>query len=896
MAGCCECAAKKAADVYVSPSGNDAADGSLRAPLASAKGALEHVRKLRAAGKLPMSETVKVCFLKGRYPLVEPLSIDQEDSCLELCAESDGEAVFTGGRELPPFEDAGNGLWKVTVPKGFTFEQLWVGGARATRAKTPNEFYLYMKAPIDEIVDPETGMKVSGSNRAFFAYPRDLGALAGLSATELRRVVIRHYHSWEVTQGRLLSVDTKNGLVIETPSCWWGLFTWPQNEPRYVLENYKAALDAPGEWFLDVDASMLWYMPRNGETLAGTRAVAPVVNRFLTIHGDGKAGRPVRNVSLRGLNFEYAGYWMPAKGQFSRQAVTDVHSTISIADSENVALLNCRISHIAPHGVHFDSGSRRCRMAFCAVKDIGGSAVRVGEQLGAGDQRKGDSVEFISVEDNILQSGGRNFPGAVGVWICKASNVAVRHNDIGDFLYSGISMGWTWGYADTEVHDNDISYNHIHHIAQGVLSDAGGIYTLGKAPRTTITGNRIHDVYSYDYTGRGGWGLYADEGSAEMLFESNLVYRTKTGCVHQHYGKNNVFRNNIFAYSMCNMIQRSRMEDHRTFTFENNIVLWDNDTEAVHGGKKAPAKADDFVFARNVYWNTKGVYDKAFLGGSFAEWQRNGQDKGSVVADPLFVDPENGDFTLKPGSPAFALGFKAFDWASAGVRGPSEWKAEAAECDPGNVRFAPKPKPLKMDFPKLANDFELLGANGGKSPKLFAFSVGAGKGAHIKVTDSTSHGGRYSLELKDSPSLSQRYEPHLFKYVTADNGRATISFAIRCGKGSDVKMFLRYYSKEDPVNPYGFEQGPAIRFCDGKAFIGGKSCDAPCGRWLVVEMKLDFDRRKWTASLSHDGGNPTAAGSFDFPAKFKRLDWIGFTTDSANDSVWHLDDFVYTRD
>ena len=752
-----------------------------------------------------------------------------------------------------------------------------------------------MKSPIDEITDPDTGEKVSGANRAFFAYPDDIKVLARLSKDELHRVVIRHYHSWEVSQGRVLSVNPQNGLVIETPSCRWGLFTWPQNEPRYVLENYRAALDAPGEWFLDVDTSTLWYMPRAGETLGAVRAVVPAVDRFLTICGDRKAGKSVRDVSLRGLTFEFAGYRMPKGGQFAAQAVTDVHSAISVADAEDVRLVNCRIEHLAPHGVHFDYGARNCRMEFCAVKDIGGGAVAIGELLGPREARKGGPVERITVEDCILQSGGRIFPGAVGVWIGTASHIAIRHNDIGDFFYSGVSMGWTWGYADTDVHDNDISFNHIHHIAQGVLSDAGGIYTLGKAPGTTVIGNRIHDVYSYDYTGRGGWGLYTDEGSSYILFESNLVYRTKTGCLHQHYGKDNIFRNNIFAYSMCNMIQRSRMEDHRTFTFENNIVLWDNDTDAVHGGKKAPALADDVAFSHNLYWNTKGMPDKAFLGGSFAEWQRNGQDKGAIIADPLFYDPEAGDFTIKQESPAFALGFRPFDWREAGVRGSDYWKAEAAKCNPGEVRFAPKPKPLKMDFPLLANDFERLGASGGKSPRLFTFALSEGKGAHIKVTDVIAHGGRYSLELKDSPALPYSYEPHLFKYVTADNGRARLSCAIRLGVGADVKLFLRHYTKEDPVRPYGFEQGPSVRFHDGKALFDGKSHEVPCDRWCVVVMELDFDHRKWKLSLRPDGAAPVVADWVDFPKKFKRLDWIGFTTDSKNDSVWHLDDFLYER-
>ena len=48
------------------------------------------------------------------------------------------------------------------------------------------------------------------------------------------------------------------------------------------------------------------------------------------------------------------------------------------------------------------------------------------------------------------------------------------------------------------------------------------------------------------------------------------------------------------------------------------------------------------------------------------QWQQLGFDVHSVIADPMFVDPEHDDYRLKPESPAFTLGFQAIDFTKIG--------------------------------------------------------------------------------------------------------------------------------------------------------------------------------------------------------------------------------------
>ena len=58
---------------------------------------------------------------------------------------------------------------------------------------------------------------------------------------------------------------------------------------------------------------------------------------------------------------------------------------------------------------------------------------------------------------------------------------------------------------------------------------------------------------------------------------------------------------------------------------------------------------------------------------SFKDWQAQGNDANSIIADPMFVDAENYDFHLKADSPALKIGFKPFDFTKAGVYGEQAW-------------------------------------------------------------------------------------------------------------------------------------------------------------------------------------------------------------------------------
>ena len=236
------------------------------------------------------------------------------------------------------------------------------------------------------------------------------------------------------------------------------------------------------------------------------------------------------------------------------------------------------------------------------------------------------------------------------------------HNHIQDLHYSGISVGWQWNFKPSKAVSNVVAYNHIHDLGHGLLSDMGGIYSLGASPGTRFVGNVIHDVKARAY---GGWGIYPDEGSSEIVIESNLVYQCSSAPFFAHINRKITVRNNIFALgAQCQVERAGAMPGPETeYAFLRNIVYyrqgqligyWDTNNHS-------------FVYEQNLYWNASGA-PLTFYGKSLAEWQAAGQDKDSLIADPLFVDPAHGDFRLRPESPAARIGFKAWDLSGVGPR------------------------------------------------------------------------------------------------------------------------------------------------------------------------------------------------------------------------------------
>lgn len=682
----CLCVAFAAAGehvFHVSPQGQDAWTGTLEqpnadktdGPLGTLAGARDAVRKLKQAG--PLDAPVRVVVHGGTYSVTAPVIFTPEDSGTAQAPISyEGAAgerpVIHGGRRITGWT-VEEGRWVADLPEvrdgKWTFGALWVNGERRTLARTPNSAhpvgdypektdYLNMDGPV-MVPDGKGGEVKSGSILKFHA--GDVQPWAGLEDA-----IFVVFHSWETSLHRVKGLDLSKSTVEFTGAAPWG-FTYWNNDQRYFIENLFEGLDLPGEWCLRAKEGKLYYLPFPNETPEKTEAIASVANQLVVLQGKPAEGAFVQYLNFRHLALCYTEETVEPQGHADGQAESSLPATFECVGARNCAIEDCSIGHVGNYGVWFRQGSQNNTLTQCEVFDLGGGAVRIGEC--ASPASENEAAGNNTVDNCFLHDGGRIFRGGIGVWVGRSSNNVITHNEVCDFRYSGMSIGWSWGYDVSSANHNRIEFNHIHDIGKAQLSDLGGIYTLGDSPGTVLRNNYLHDIIANPVVSC-GWGLYTDEGSTGILLENNVVVNTSHGGFHQHYGKENRVVNNIFALSHAEQIIRSRQEDHLSFFFEHNIVYYNNGR--LLGSNWGNGR---YVMDYNVYWDTSGQAP-TFAGKSLADWQAVGYDTHSVVADPLFVNPASRDFRLKPDSPALKLDFQPIDVSRAGLYGSTEWTAK----------------------------------------------------------------------------------------------------------------------------------------------------------------------------------------------------------------------------
>lgn len=533
---------------YISPSGRDTWSGKLPepnhaqtdGPFATLTRTRDAVRALKQVG--PLRQPVNIQLRRGIYPLSEPFTLTTEDSGTSECPITyqayPGEPVaLSGGQPITGWtlHDKEKNIWQALAP-GLKTRQLYVNGVRATRAHAGKGFQARYTLTKDgfSLNAPDTAM-------AGWKNPQDIEFV-------FRREVSRNAAWTEPRCG--IQAIVGNQVTMKQPG--WAMCTgrgWDMDVRGgpYDIENAYELLDQPGEWYLDRQAGMLYYIPMPGERMATARVIAPMLETLLSAAGT--LDHPIHHIQFKGITFAHATFMRPSTEQgwpegeacymaWSRsRTALRTPGNVSVQAGRDLRFERCIFTHLGAVGLDIAGGSQNNIVIGCVFTDISANCIQLGsvdDPLRA-DQRTRDSGNQIL--NCYIHDAPCEFHGGCGIMAAYVSDTLISHNVICNTPLIGVNIGWGWGVR-SYMENNRLTFNHISNNVS-TLADGGCFKSLSPMANSTINNNYFHDV-----SGSQGC-IYLDNGSSHFDVYRNVCQQLNMDWIHLNNDRDDVRDNQI---------------------------------------------------------------------------------------------------------------------------------------------------------------------------------------------------------------------------------------------------------------------------------------------------------------------------------------------------------------
>lgn len=674
-AGClCCCLQLNGQVIYVSTRGNDKWNGSEKKPVASLVRAQELAR---AYGR---DTSVEIVFEDGIYYLPGTVQFTGQDSkdypaTVTLRARHEGKAVISGGQQirLDWKQEAGN-IYVASVPAGMDIDQLYVAGLRQPMARFPNaqpgkQRNVYDTWVLDHQAQPNPEMD-----------PLQPERIALWKNPEGGYVHAMHTALWGDMHWEIKGKNEDGTLQLEGG--------WQNNRPsgmhplyRFV-ENIKEELDVPGEWYYDRSESKLYYMPLPEIDL--DEAKVEIVRLKHLIEFNGTKENPVRGIHLQGLTFKHtARTFMENKEQLLRSDWTMYRGgAIVFNGAEECSVENCEFDHLGGNTIFVNNYNRYLTVRGCYIHHSGANGIvfvgdpdmvrsplfRYGNQnyetMDMTPGPLGDNYpQDCWVDDCLITMTGRDEKQTAPVQISMSQRIRVSHCSIYDVPRAGININeGTFGGHIIEFCD----------VFNTVLEtgDHGSFNSWGRdrfwTPDVVTISDQVAlhpDMQYWDVLEPNvlrynrwrcdhGWDVDLDDGSSFYRIYCNLLLN---GGLKMREGYDRVATNNIILNNSLHPHVWVRNSDD---VFKHNIVF-----TAYQPAVMNSALGESDRWGKELDYNLFATGQAAMR-----KFAAHGADAHSVSADPLFVNPGQGDFRVRPESPAFKIGFRNFDMTDFGVK------------------------------------------------------------------------------------------------------------------------------------------------------------------------------------------------------------------------------------
>jgi len=650
-------------DLYVSASGRDdwsgrqaLADGNGGGPFATLQGARDAVRKLKASAGLPEGG-VTIWIAPGTHSLERGLVLTTEDSGepakpIVYRATTQGQVRISGGKTVAGWrtvDDAAilnrlepaargkvlqadlkaQGISDFGTLRSRGFGRSGVAGLELffkdqpmTLSRWPNADFLKIARPAEPTGDEHGG--TLGKLPDGYYYEGDRPG----RWTDTDDIWIHGYwaYDWANSYEHIARLDTQKRLIQTSPP--YGNYGFRTGQ-RFHFLNILEELDEPGEWYLDRKTGVLYFWPPEPMN-KGDVTVSIVEEPLLSLNH-------VSHVELRGLTFACCRA-----------------NAVAIEGGSSNRITNCTILDVGNTGVVVNGGDHH-GVEDCTISEAGDGGI----SLTGGDRRTLTPCGHFARNNHIhhIARWSRCYAPAVamsGVGILAANNL------IHDHPHCAILFGGN---------DHVIELNEIHHVCLET-GDVGAIYT-GRDYTfrgSTIRHNFIHHTGG---VGMGSMGIYMDDCVSGTTIYGNILWKLHRA-VFLGGGRDFNVQNNIFVdcnpaveldgrgmskspvwHDMVYKTMKQRLED----------MNWRQPPYKTRYPRLADLEPyyakDDGVPPGNVVVSHNICVNSELLKITWGATPEAARCTDNLVdIDPLFVDAANGDFRLKPDSPAYAKGFE----------------------------------------------------------------------------------------------------------------------------------------------------------------------------------------------------------------------------------------------
>lgn len=517
---------------YVAPTGDDTADGSRQKPFRSIEKARDAIRQLKksSGGGLPRGG-VKIVIGAGEYACEHTLHLTSEDSgSAEAPVVYEGAAaVLRGGVRVTGWKPISHATVREKLSEAVRSRvleadlrasgvgdwgdatalrrrpELFVDGKAQTLARWPNEGFV----KTGEVLGTDTFRlwnTIDGCRDGKFRYIEDR------PSRWLDEPDVRLYGYWfwdwfeEYQKVASIDADAKT-FTLAPPYSHYGY----RKDQRYYALNVFRELDAEGEWYLDRQTQIVYWLPPQGLDVSKADVVLSVFDQpFITL-------TDVEHVILRGLTLE------EGRGD-----------AIHIRGGADCLVANSVIRRFGGDAIVVEGGLHHGIFG-CKMHTLGCGGTRV-----AGGDRTTLTPGRHFVENCIvcdISRLKRTYAPAVHLDGCGNR---IAHNRFEDMPSSAMRI---------EGNDHVIELNHIRNVVRE-SDDQGGLDMFGNPlyRGVVIRWNRWSDIRGG--TQHGAAGVRLDDMISGVVVYGNLFERCGAvhfGGVQIHGGKENLIEGNLFV-------------------------------------------------------------------------------------------------------------------------------------------------------------------------------------------------------------------------------------------------------------------------------------------------------------------------------------------------------------